>query len=100
MSNEISRLLGIYFMAKNGSRLSKKTRDRVATGFCLLCDDKAKRRGLCVKHYFRYRTQHLLRGRGTRSLAYERKEIKAGRILPQLYSVRIQPVDEKTKKAS
>jgi hypothetical protein len=82
-------------MAKNASKLSRKTKERVKTGLCLQCDAQAKRRGLCVKHYFRYRTQYLLRGQGSRSLVYERQEIKAGRILPQLYSVKLRPINSK-----
>jgi len=54
--------------------------ERVKSGLCLLCDREACTRGLCNKHYVRFRTM-VLRTHPDNRLEFEGDEIREGRIL-------------------
>lgn len=68
---------------------SKKTMDRIRSRItgckCLLCDEHATRRGLCVSHYFAYRRARASMSRAEQT-ELDTRSVRAGKILPVGYS--------------
>jgi len=62
--------------------------DRVKTGKCLHCDDKATRRGLCMRHYLEFR-RNLFRQPVRERCDFELDNIRDGNILPQHYARKV-----------
>lgn len=69
--------------AKPSSKFRKRVNARHAAGKCLKCEKDAAngRRGLCVTHYFQFRTSYYKLPLNERPL-FEVKEVKNGKILP------------------
>lgn len=59
--------------------------DRIRACLCLLCDDKACARGLCNKHYLRFRTRFFRIADPGKRIQFENDEIREGRILHPQY---------------
>ncbi len=53
-NTEISRWVQMMGASIKRS-ISKSVLDRAASGLCLHCDEEAKKRGLCSRHYEQYR---------------------------------------------
>jgi hypothetical protein len=82
MHGNLSRLLGMFEMAKPQRKISGKVRERILSGKCLSCDSAATRRGLCNKHYARFYMGFIRQGSDRKALDYESKMIAAGLVLP------------------
>lgn len=63
--------------------LVKLVIERDESGLCLLCDEPARKRGLCTCHYGRWRTARSeVSGRECERLAFDAKQIRDGKLLP------------------
>lgn len=79
---EISRIIGIYDMARAGSKTRKRVGERIKAGQCLVCDKLHLRRGLCGHCYHLYRMALLRAGSPVRQARFEATQIKLGHVLP------------------
>jgi hypothetical protein len=63
--------------------LIKLVIERDESGLCLLCDEPARKRGLCTCHYGRWRTARMEHSkRECERLAFDAKQIRDGKLLP------------------
>jgi hypothetical protein len=78
--NEISRLIGLFEMAKTSRKIAKRIYDRIKSGHCIHCEKKPVSRGLCETCKARFYQQ---RWRMETKLVpeWEAKCIRAGLIL-------------------
>lgn len=63
--------------------LKRIVEERDDSGLCLLCDQPARKRGLCTCHYGRWRTARLEHSkREAERLAFDAQQIRDGKLLP------------------
>lgn len=78
---EISRLLAMSDTCTVRKGLAKQVEERAREGRCLLCDEKADRRGICFRHYHLFRRRLMSKPKNQQA-AFETAAIKEGKILP------------------
>lgn len=66
--------------AKPRKAVRLATEERIAAGLCLHCDEAASRRGLCTKHYGRFRIAYNSKP-DSQKLIFEAEQIRKGNIL-------------------
>jgi hypothetical protein len=61
--------------------LANQVAERVRSGKCLVCDEKAARRGLCMNHYQLFLRRREARGSND-AVQFEAAAIREGKVLP------------------
>lgn len=82
MQAQLARLIAMSGSVAAKRSIAGQVEDRVKAGKCLVCEESATRRGLCMNHYQTFLRRQREKGSPEEQAAFEEACIREGKILP------------------